>query len=137
MSIDLGNPGDIFHFDKSFADSNHSQAAAAEMESSASQQGSEKILEQQAFRLDFKYSYFSPDLFKIQLESGHCMHRRSCLNQDWHDLICIKFECFKSISTGVRWKPRFCAVERGRRARTPGPRTEGFLVTGKLNLVKM
>ena len=45
MSIDLGNPGDIFHFDKSFADSNHSQAAAAEMESSASQQGSEKILE--------------------------------------------------------------------------------------------
>ena len=68
MSIDLGNPGDIFHFDKSFADSNHSQAAAAEMErleSSASQQGSEKILEQQAFRLDFKYSYFSPDLFKI------------------------------------------------------------------------
>ena len=89
MSIDLGNPGDIFHFDKSFADSNHSQAAAAEMESSASQQVIQKILEQQAFRLDFKYSYFSPDLFKIQLESGHCMHRRSCLNQDWHDLICM------------------------------------------------
>lgn len=36
--IDFSNPGDIFHFDKSFADSNSQAATAAELGSSVTQQ---------------------------------------------------------------------------------------------------